>query len=121
MNPVKVEAMTEAIDRARRGDGPTFLEMKTYRYRGHSMSDAQLYRSKEEVEEYKKIDPITQVLDVIMDKICYRREIEVIEQRVKDLVQECVDFAEESDYPPVQQLYDVVYEQENYPFIPHKL
>jgi pyruvate dehydrogenase E1 component alpha subunit len=55
MNPVKVaEAMTEAIERARRGDGPTFLEMKTYRYRGHSMSDAQLYRSKDEVEEYKK-------------------------------------------------------------------
>ena len=56
MNPVKVaEAMHEAMERARRGDGPTFLEMKTYRYRGHSMSDAQLYRTKEEVEEYKKI------------------------------------------------------------------
>jgi pyruvate dehydrogenase E1 component alpha subunit len=123
MNPVKVaEAMTEAIDRARRGDGPTFLEMKTYRYRGHSMSDAQLYRSKEEVEEYKKIDPITQVLDVIMEKkYATEEEIEVIEQRVKARVQECVDFAEESDYPPIQQLYDVVYEQENYPFIPHKL
>jgi pyruvate dehydrogenase E1 component alpha subunit len=79
-----------------------------------------LYRSKEEVEEYKK-NPITQVLDVIMDKkYATEEEIEVIEQRVKDLVQECVDFAEESDYPPVQ-LYDVVYEQENYPFIPHKL
>jgi pyruvate dehydrogenase E1 component alpha subunit len=53
---VKVaEAMTEAIERARRGDGPTFLEMKTYRYRGHSMSDAQLYRSKDEVEEIKLI------------------------------------------------------------------
>jgi pyruvate dehydrogenase E1 component alpha subunit len=56
MNPVKVaEAMTEAIERARRGDGPTFLEMKTYRYRGHSMSDAQLYRSKDEVEDIKKL------------------------------------------------------------------
>jgi pyruvate dehydrogenase E1 component alpha subunit len=70
MNPVKVaEAMHEAMERARRGDGPTFLEMKTYRYRGHSMSDAQLYRSKDEVEEYKKIDPITQVLDIIKENI----------------------------------------------------
>jgi pyruvate dehydrogenase E1 component alpha subunit len=114
--------MTEAIERARRGDGPTFLEMKTYRYRGHSMSDAQLYRSKEEVEEYKKIDPITQVLDVILDqKYATQEEIEVIDQRVKDKVEECVQFAEESPYPELQQLYDVVYEQENYPFTPHKL
>jgi pyruvate dehydrogenase E1 component alpha subunit len=65
--------MTEAIDRARRGDGPTFLEMKTYRYRGQCLM-LSLYRSKDEVEEYKKIDPITQVLDLIKDqKICYRR------------------------------------------------
>jgi pyruvate dehydrogenase E1 component alpha subunit len=123
MNPVKVaEAMHEAIERARRGDGPTFLEMKTYRYRGHSMSDAQLYRSKEEVEEYKKIDPITQVLDVILDqKYATAEEIEVIDQRVKDLVEECAKFAEESPYPDLQQLYDVVYAQEDYPFTPHKL
>jgi pyruvate dehydrogenase E1 component alpha subunit len=114
--------MTEAIERARRGDGPTFLEMKTYRYRGHSMSDAQLYRSKEEIEEYKKIDPITQVLDVIKDqKYATDEEIELIDQRVKDLVEECAKFAEESPYPEIQQLYDVVYEQENYPFLPHKL
>ena len=86
------------------------------------MSDAQLYRSKEEVEEYKKIDPITQVLDVIKDqKYATEAEIEIIDQRVKDLIEECVKFAEESPYPEVQQLYDVVYEQENYPFTPHKL
>jgi pyruvate dehydrogenase E1 component alpha subunit len=86
------------------------------------MSDAQLYRSKEEVEEYKKIDPITQVLDVIKSKkYASESEIEAIEQRVKDLVEECVKFSEESPYPEVQQLYDVVYAQENYPFIPHKL
>ena len=86
------------------------------------MSDAQLYRSKDEVEEYKKIDPITQVLDVIIDqKYATDAEIEAADQRVKNLIEECVKFAEESAYPEIQQLYDVVYEQENYPFIPHKL
>ena len=86
------------------------------------MSDAQLYRSKDEIEEYKKIDPITQVLDVIKENnYATEEEIEAIDQRVKDLVQECVDFAEESEFPEVEQLYDVVYDQENYPFIPHKL
>jgi pyruvate dehydrogenase E1 component alpha subunit len=123
MNPVKVaEAMHEAMERARRGDGPTFLEMKTYRYRGHSMSDAQHYRTKEEVEEYRKIDPITQVLDIIKENnYATEAEIEAMDQRVNDLVAECEKFAEESPFPEAQQLYDVVYEQENYPFIPHRL
>ena len=119
MNPVKVaEAVDEAIQRARRGDGPTFLEMKTYRYRGHSMSDAQHYRTKEEVEEYKKIDPITQVLDIIKEKkYATEEEIEAINKEVKNLVKECEQFAEESPFPEVSQLHDVVYEQEDYPFI----
>lgn len=86
------------------------------------MSDAQLYRSKEEVEEYRKIDPITQVLDVIKEnKYATDEEIEAIDERVKNLVEECATFAEESAFPEIQQLYDVVYEQENYPFLPHKL
>lgn len=123
MNPVKVaEAMYEAIERARRGDEPTLLEMKTYRYRGHSMSDAQHYRTKEEVEEYKKIDPITQVLDVIKaNGYATESEIEAMDQRVKDLVAECEKFAEESPFPELNVMYDVVYDQENYPFIPHRL
>jgi pyruvate dehydrogenase E1 component alpha subunit len=119
MNPIKVaEAVDEAIQRARRGDGPTFLEMKTYRYRGHSMSDAQHYRTKDEVEEYKKIDPITQVLDVIKENnYATDEEIAAIVKDVKTRVNECEKFAEDSPYPEVQQLYDMVYEQEDYPFI----
>ncbi|WP_423818143.1 pyruvate dehydrogenase (acetyl-transferring) E1 component subunit alpha [Salinimicrobium sp. TIG7-5_MAKvit] len=123
MNPEKVaEALDEAIKRARKGEGPTFLELKTYRYRGHSMSDAQQYRTKEEVAEYQKIDPITQVKEIIKkNKYATDKEIKAIDKKVKDLVAECEQFAEESDFPDVQQLYDVVYEQKDYPFLPHKL
>ncbi|APU67563.1 MAG: pyruvate dehydrogenase (acetyl-transferring) E1 component subunit alpha [Bacteroidota bacterium] len=123
MNPIKVaEALDEAITRARKGEGPTFLELKTYRYRGHSMSDAQKYRTKEEVAEYQKLDPITQVLDVIKEKkYASEKEIKAIEKRVKDKVSECEKFADESDFPDANVMYDVVYQQEDYPFLAHKL
>ncbi len=123
MNPVKVaEAVNEAIERARRGEGPTLLEMKTYRYRGHSMSDAQHYRTKDEVAEYKKIDPIVQVLNEIkQNDWLSATEINTINERVKANVQACVEFAEASDYPEVKQLYDVVYEQEDYPFLKNRV
>ncbi|AEE18561.1 pyruvate dehydrogenase E1 component alpha subunit [Dokdonia sp. Hel_I_63] len=123
MNPVAVaEAMDEAIERARRGDGPTFLELKTYRYRGHSMSDAQHYRTKDEVAEYQKIDPITQIKEIILEKeYATEEEIKVMDKRVKARVAECEKFAEESPFPDVNVMYDVVYDQEEYPFIPHRL
>jgi len=86
------------------------------------MSDAQHYRTKDEVQEYKKIDPITQVKDVILDKkYATEDDIKVIDKRVKELVAECEKFADESPYPEKQQLYDMVYEQEDYPFIQHKI
>ncbi len=121
MNPVKVaEAVHEAIEHART-EGPYFLEMKTYRYRGHSMSDAQHYRTKDEVAEYKKIDPITQVLDVIKEKkYATEEEIDAINKEVKSMVSECEKFAEESAFPEKNVMYDVVYEQENYPFLKHR-
>ena len=123
MSPEKVaEALSPAIERARNGEGPTFLEMKTYRYRGHSMSDAQHYRTKDEVAEYKKIDPITQVKDLILkNKYSTQVELSKIDDKVKNRVKECEKFAEESDYPDTSLMYDVVYEQDDYPFLTHKL
>jgi pyruvate dehydrogenase E1 component alpha subunit len=123
MNPTKVaEALDEAITRARAGKGPTFLDLKTYRYRGHSMSDAQKYRTKDEVEEYQKIDPISQVKKTLLDKkYASEDDIKKIDKRVKEKVSECEKFADESDYPDKNVMYDVVYEQEDYPFISHKL
>jgi len=118
MDPVAVaEAVKEAADRARRGDGPTFLEMKTYRYKGHSMSDAQKYRTKAEVAEYQKIDPITKVLDLIKKKKwATDDEIQAILDNVKATVEAAVDFAEESPFPENESLYQNVYSDE-YPFI----
>jgi pyruvate dehydrogenase E1 component alpha subunit len=123
MNPVAVaEGIDEAIQRARRGDGPTFLEAKTYRYRGHSMSDAQHYRTKDEVEEYRKIDPITQVKDIILaENYATEEELAEVLADVKARVKECEAFAESSPFPEKNVMYDAVYEQEDYPFISHKL
>ncbi len=119
MDPIKVyDAVYEAVERARNGGGPSFLEIKTYRYKGHSMSDAQHYRTKEEVAEYQKIDPITKVLDIIKkEKYATDEEIEAIDQKVKDLVNECVEYAENSEFPKPEQLYEDVYVQSDYPFI----
>lgn len=112
------DATREAYDRAVRGDGPTLLEMKTYRYKGHSMSDPANYRTKEEVEEYKAKDPIEQVLRTIQkNKWASEKEIEAIDAKVKALVDESVQFGEESPYPDPSELYKDVYTQEDYPYI----
>lgn len=110
--------MEEAVARARRGDGPTLLEMKTYRYKGHSMSDAQTYRTKDEVKEYQQQDPIDKVLDTLKtNKWIDDAGIEAVEARVKALVDESVQFAEESPYPEPEELYKDVYAEPNYPYI----
>ena len=112
------EAMEEAVNRARRGDGPTFLEMKTYRYKGHSMSDAQTYRTKDEVKEYQQQDPIEKVI-VTLKKNGWIDDaaIEAMEDKIKAIVNESVQFAEESPYPEADELYKDVYAEPNYPYI----
>jgi pyruvate dehydrogenase E1 component alpha subunit len=118
MDPVAVHnAMDEAIQRARNGEGPTFLEMRTYRYRGHSMSDPAKYRTKEELEEYKAQDPIDQVREVILkEKYADDKWIAEIEEKVKSIVDESVKFAEESPWPEPDELFKDVYVQTDYPF-----
>lgn len=119
MSPEAVhEAIEEAADRARKGNGPTLLDIRTYRYKGHSMSDPQKYRTKEEVSEWMEQDPIEHCRKVIQDnKWLSEDEIKEIENWVKNEVKESVEFAENSPYPEGKELYEDVYNQEDYPYI----
>ncbi len=119
MSPEEVhDAVARAVKRAREKGGPTLLEIKTYRYKGHSMSDPQKYRTKEELEEYKEKDPINHVLKVLTeDYKTPESEIEEIKERVKTVVEDCVKFAEDSPWPNDDELLKDVYVQKDYPFI----
>jgi pyruvate dehydrogenase E1 component alpha subunit len=119
MSPEAVhEAIEEAAARARRGDGPTLLDIRTYRYKGHSMSDPQKYRTKDEVNDWMEKDPIDHCLDVIKNnKWLTSKEIEEIELWVKKEVEESVEFAENSPYPEAHEIYENVYMQSDYPYI----
>lgn len=111
-------AVEEAAERARKGDGPTLLEFRTYRYKGHSMSDPAKYRSKEEVEEYKQRDPVEVVKNKILkEKMATQKDIDAIEERVGAIVEESVKFAEESNYPDPSEALKDVYMQTDYPYI----
>ncbi len=111
-------ATEEAAKRARNGEGPTFLEFRTYRYKGHSMSDPAKYRTREEVEEYKKLDPIEYIKDkIIKEKIATEADLEKINKQVKATVEEAVKFAEDSDWPSPHMAYEDIYEESDYPFI----
>ena len=119
MSPEAVhEAIEEAADRARRGDGPTLLDIRTYRYKGHSMSDPMKYRTKEELSDWMAVDPIDHCLHIIEDnKWLKKSEIEDISNWVKKEVEEAIEFAENSPYPDGSELYEDVYKEPNYPYI----
>ena len=112
------EAMSNAAEHVRGGEGPTFLEIKTYRYKGHSMSDPAKYRTKEEVEEYKQKDPIeTTLATMLKKKFASMNDIETINQKIMEEIDACVRFAEESPYPDPSEIYTDNYMQKDYPFL----
>ncbi len=122
VNAMNVEevhkAVARAAERARGGEGPTFLEFKTYRYKGHSMSDPAKYRTKEEVEEYRHRDTIEAVRHTILTHaMATEEQLTAIDERIKGQVQESVEFAENSPYPDAAELYHDVYVQSDYPYI----
>ncbi len=122
VDAMKVEevhnAIKEAADCARKGDGPTFLEFRTYRYKGHSMSDPAKYRSKDELEEYKQQDPIEQVKQTILkNNWVGEDELKKIDTEIKERIMQSVQFAEESPWPDPSEAYTDNYVENNYPFV----
>jgi len=103
-------ASREAVERARRGEGPTLLECKTYRLCGHSRSDPRTYRSKEEEQEWQKRDPLLIHAKWLIDhQVATQDEINAIQQEVEDYLQDAIKFADESPLPVVDDVFTDVF------------
>ncbi|MDX1740320.1 MAG: pyruvate dehydrogenase (acetyl-transferring) E1 component subunit alpha [Rhodothermales bacterium] len=110
-------AFSDHIEMARQNQ-PSLLEVRTYRYRGHSMSDPGKYRTKEELENKKGADPIIRLKAYLIEKELSTLDVlDKIDDEVKAEVKKSVEFAEESPFPPLETIYDDVYVQEDYPFL----
>jgi pyruvate dehydrogenase E1 component alpha subunit len=104
------ETVAEHIRLAREDRQPTLVEAFTYRFRGHSAADPEVYRSKEEVEEWRKKDPITVFRDrLLAEGVVSEKEVEQIRERVEERVVSAVEFADNSPEPPLESLYDHLY------------
>ena len=109
MNVLTVhDATRRAVDRARKGGHPTLLEVRTYRYMGHSMSDPLhgVYRTKDEVEEQKKKDPVTQLAEKLKEeKVMDQTALDALDAEIHAAVEQAVQFADESPDPDAADLY----------------
>lgn len=104
------EATLRAMERARKDGSPTLLEIRAYRYMGHSMSDPGKYRTTEEIKKYQERDPITLFQDSLKKaKVFTDKDFEEIEQQAKDATQKAIDFAEQSPFPDESELFTDVY------------
>lgn len=106
------EAVKKAAEHIRSGRGPYFLECRTYRFRAHSMFDAELYREKKEVEEWKRYGPIVSFVKRLKEKdMLSEAEMEEMERRAAAEVEEAVAFAEAGSWEPVEELTRFVYSE----------
>lgn len=113
-----MEAVGEAFTRCRAGNGPTFLCINSFRYRGHSMSDPMKYRTKEEQEKWKKRDPITIYADRLKSRnLLDDKAFEAIQEAVNVEVEEAIKQADADPHPPIEDRFDDVLAEE-YPFDP---
>jgi len=111
MDPLTVrEAVGRAIERARRGEGPSLIECQTYRWYGHSRSDPREYRTKEEEADWKARDPIPNFAALLVQNgLCTQDEIDALEAQVEGAIEEATQFALDSAMPPTEELEDFVY------------
>ena len=112
MNVIKVHrAVSKAAKRARDGEGPSLLEFRTYRYKGHSMSDPGKYRTRDEVAEMRKNGPLKALQKLILESGFNESELKEIDNKIKLKVNEAADFAIESELPDEAELFkDIIIE-----------
>ncbi len=110
MDVIAVREATEAaVARLRAGEGPLFIEAKTFRYVGHSYADGQKYREQDEVEEWRRLDPVERYPQMLIDhKLVTQQQIDDLKAEVDEQVAESVKFAEESPFPDPEELFDDV-------------
>jgi pyruvate dehydrogenase E1 component alpha subunit len=108
----------EVAEDVRKHSLPWLIEVRTYRYRGHSMSDPGTYRSKEEMKEFKTFDPIERLKTYILDKkIAEEKKLDEISDSIDNEILEAVDFAENSDFPDDEELYKHIYADDDFPYL----
>jgi pyruvate dehydrogenase E1 component alpha subunit len=103
------DRLAPAIERARRGDGPTLIEIRTYRYRGHSMSDPAKYRTQEELDDHKKRDALERLRKQLLDSPFTKERVAAMDARVEDAVADAINFAEDSAEPGTEILEPTTY------------
>jgi pyruvate dehydrogenase E1 component alpha subunit len=108
------DMIDERLREIRAGSGPQFVEVCTYRFRGHSMGDPERYRSKDEIEQYKEKGPIENYHKYLLDeKIANADELKAIEEKVGQEIADAVEFARQSPEPPDEALFEDIYVEDS--------